>query len=111
MTEKWHQCLDKEGISGALLTDLSKAFDCLLHDLLIAKLVAYGFNCDSLVFIQSTYSDILYGVPKGSILGPLHFNIFISDIFYDTDICDIASYAKDNTPYTSDFNLEEVIQK
>ena len=35
----------------------------------------------------------------------------ISDIFYDIDICDIASYADDNTPYTSDFNLEEVIQK
>ena len=32
-------------------------------------------------------------------------------MFYDIDICDIASYADDNTPYTSDFNLEEVIQK
>ena len=83
MTEKWCQCLDKGRISGALLTDLSKAFDCLLHDLLIAKLAAYGLDYDSLVFIQSylserqqrtkvnnaysTYSDILYGVPQGSI--------------------------------------------
>ena len=57
MTEKWRQCLDKGGISGALLTDLSKAFDCLLHDLLIAKLVAYGFDYDSLVFIQSYLSE------------------------------------------------------
>ena len=32
-------------------------------------------------------------------------------MFYDIDICDIAGYADDNTPYTSDFNLEEVIQK
>ena len=53
MTEKWRQCLDKGGISGALLTDLSKAFDCLLHDLLIVKLAAYGFDYDSLVLIQS----------------------------------------------------------
>ena len=53
------------------------------------------------------YSDILYGVPQG----PLLFNIYISDMFYDIDICDIASYADDNTPYTSDFKLEEVIQK
>ena len=98
-----------------------------MHDLLIAKLTAYGFDFDFLAFIQSylserqqrtkvnnaysTYSDILYGVPQGSILGPLLFNIYISDMFYDIDICDIASYADDNTPYTCDFNPEEVIQK
>ena len=40
--KKWRQCLDKEGISGALLTDHSKAFDCLLHDLLIVRLAIYG---------------------------------------------------------------------
>ena len=45
ITEKLDQCLDKEGISGALLTDL---FDCLLHDLLIAKLAAYSFDYDCL---------------------------------------------------------------
>ena len=117
-TEKWCQCLDKVGISGALLTNLSKAFDCLLHDLLIAKLAAYDFDYDSLVFIQSylserqqrtkannaysTYSAILYGVPQGSVLGPLLFNIYISDMFYDIDNCDVASYADDNTPYTSE---------
>ena len=99
MTEKWHQCLDKEGISGALPIDLSKAFDCLLHDLLIAKLAAYGFNCDSLVFIQSTNSDILHGAPQGSILGSLNFNVYISDVFYDTDICDMLRTTH-HTPVT-----------
>ena len=54
----------------------------------------------------STYSDILYGFPQGSILGPLLFSIYISNMFHD-----IASYADNNTPYISDFNLEEVIQK
>ena len=126
-SEKWRQCFDKGGISGALLTGLSKAFDCRLHDLLIAKLTAYAFDYGSLVFMQSypserqqrtkvnnvysTYSDMLYGVPQGTILDPLLFNIYIRDRFYDIDICDIPSYADDNTPYTSDFNLEEVIQK
>ena len=57
MTEKCSQCLDKGGERGALLTDLSKAFDCLLHDPLIAKLAAYGFDNDSLVFIQSYLSE------------------------------------------------------
>ena len=44
MTEKWRKCWNKRGISGAILTDLSKAFDCILHDLLVAKLAAYGFD-------------------------------------------------------------------
>ena len=43
MAEKWEQCLDKE-MCGPLLADLSKAFECISHDLLIAKLAAYGFD-------------------------------------------------------------------
>ena len=44
MTEKWRQWLDNGGVSGALLTDLSITFDCILHGLLVAKLGAYDFD-------------------------------------------------------------------
>ena len=56
----------------------------------------------------NTYSDILYGVPQGSKIGLLLFNIYISDMFYDIDNCDTASYTDDST-YTNDFNLEKEI--
>ena len=106
MTEKGQKCLDEVGISGAILTDLSKAFDYILYDLLIATPAAYGFDYQSLRIMESflsnrqqrtkinnafsRYSEIIYGVPQGSILGSLLFNIYISDI---------ASYVDDNTPY------------
>ena len=57
MTEKWRKCLDKGVISGAILTDLSKVFDCIFHDLLIAKLTAYGFDYQSLRIMQSFLSN------------------------------------------------------
>ena len=57
----------------------------------------------------SRYSEIRHGVPHGSILGPLLFNIYICDIFFDKIECDIASYADDNTPYNFGFHLDNVI--
>ena len=122
-TEKCRKYLDKNGASRELLRDLSKAFDCLLHDLLIAKLAAYGFDYEFSTLIQSylsnrkqrtkvnntyvsnTFSDIIIRVSQGSILGPLLFNI------YDNTDCDIANYADDNMPYCSSFSLDKVINK
>ena len=53
MIEKWRESLDQGGAYGALLIDLSKAFDCLPHELIIAKLYAYGVDMPSLKLINS----------------------------------------------------------
>ena len=125
MLEQWKKACDKHNIAGALLTDLSKAFDCLNHVLLIAKLEAYGFDNAALAFISSylsgrkqrtkvknhfsQWSDILSGIPQGSILGPLLFNIYMNDIFYFVNEKFFANYAEDNTPYAIDKDIEEVL--
>ena len=92
MLEKWKKAVDTKIILGALLTELSKAFDFLPHDLILAKLNGYGFSLPALNLIQnylankketakindsySPWSGILFGVLQGFILGPLLFNIF-----------------------------------
>ena len=59
----------------------------------------------------SEWADISSGVPQGSILGPLLFNIYLNDIFFSVKECDIANYADDNTPYTTDRKIDILLQK
>ena len=126
MVEKWRKTLDEGGETGAVLTDLSKAFDCIDHNLLIAKLNAYGFEKRSLEFIHSyltkrkqrtkvdsafsSWEMLISVVPQGSILGPLLFNIYICDMFFETpENIDFAEYPDDNTPYTYSSKIEHVL--
>ena len=127
MIEKWKRTLDNRGYAGAVLMDLSKAFDTLNHDLLIAKLEAYGFAKEALNMIKSylknrwqrtkinkcfsSWSELLKGVPQGSILGPLLFNIYLNDLFYICEKLDVCNFADDTTFYNCDLDLSAVLQR
>ena len=110
---------------GALLTDLSKAFYCLDHQLLIAKFNAYGFSLPALKLTHDylsnrkqrtkeniTYSswlEIVFGLQQSSILDPLLFNIFLADLFFILNDADIARYVDDNIPYVIADGINVVI--
>ena len=107
--------------------DLSKAYDYLPHDLLIAKLAAYGFDNTALALITdyltnrlqrvkiaatfSSYLEIPRNVPKGSILGPILFNLFINDLMFFIKKTEVCNFADDATIYSCSLNYEEARQK
>ena len=116
LIKEWKTQLDKNKIVGSVLLDFSKAFDCIPQDLLIAELDAFGFDKQALSFIYSylknkklsvginnvyrTFLDLISGMPQGSVLEALLFNIFLIDLTL------FRNYADNNTfsPYSSDLN-------
>ena len=127
LIENWKKSLDKKGYGGAVLMDLSMAFDTIKYDLLVAKLHAYGFSKKALTLILnylsnrwnrtkiykdfSTWQELLQGVPQGSALGPLLFNIYLNDLFFLTESTEVCNFADDTTLYACDQNLNDLINR
>ena len=115
--------MDKGKSCATLLTDLSKVFDCIVHDFLIDKLEAYDFSYEALIVMYnhltdkkhktklnnsfSDFIDLLLGVPQSSILGPTLFNIYICDVFFFVEE-DVTSYGDDTTSYSNGKNVVTV---
>ena len=129
--EKWKHALDKGKKVGAISMDLFKAFDTINHNLLLANylpiyylLNAYCFSFNVIKFVQSyllerfqrvntnnnfsQWCKILLGVPQGSILGPILFDILINDVFYFIQDAYICNLADDHSLHYIEDNLKEV---
>ena len=122
MLENWKSALDKSKSVCALFMDLSKAFDTINHDLLLAKLKAYGFSREALTLMcsylknrkqkvvinnsASTTKTVIAGVPQGSIDGPILFNLFINDLVLFIEYTALGNYADDNNLSITGTNIE-----
>ena len=121
----WRNSLGRGGFAGSILMDLSKAYGFLPHDLLLAKLQTYGFSKESIrLFLSyltnsteriklssrfSYWTNILKGIPQGSIFGSLLFNSFNNDlVFFSQQNVKICNFADDKSLYSCGMNLDNI---
>ena len=118
LTEDWKASRDRKELVAVVSMDLSKAFDTIPHALLLAKLSAYGLNGSACALLEGNLSvrmqrmkigdayaswpTVRRGVPQGSVLGPMFFNIFLNGLFYVIKEVKLHAYADDEQLYDSD---------
>ena len=123
MYDRWVQAASDGQVSGAVLLDLSAAFDLVPPDSLVKKLEIYGLDSDFLAWIQSylahrsqavwidhVLSDYLpceVGVPQGSNLGPLFFMLYVNDL-PSVLTCSMDQYANDSTIDSTGKNINDI---
>ena len=123
------KAVEKGECVSTLFLDLSKAFDTINHDLLLAKLKAYklkayGFSPNALKLMHSYLNNrkqqvqinnkfssegtVIAGVPQGSIDGSLLFNLFINYLVFFIRYCTLSNYADDNNLFSMGKNKDQV---
>ena len=124
MLEKWKKAVDNGEYVSALFLDLSKAFDTINHDLLLATLKAYRFSPNALKLMHSylnnrkqqvqinnkfsSESTVIAGVPHSFMNGPLLFNLFINDLVLFIQYCTLSNYADNNNLFSMGKNKDQV---
>ena len=125
LLEEWREHLDNNKIEGVILTDPSKAFGCVPHDLLLAKLATYGIDDNLILYIHfyllngkqclcinnilSEFNKVISGVPQGSIVGPILFNCFFNDFYCFIKNANVHNFADEKTLTTFAQNVRTLI--